>query len=154
MQVVARRRDEFSAHLTCDTVLLGLLYIVVFIEIKSRRVIHSACTYKPDSAWACQQARNLCLQLQDLEMPISLVIHDRDSKFGSGFDAILKDEGAKIALPPCQAPRANAVAERVVKTLRTECLDFLIIFGESHLARVLKNSLTITTGDVLTAASG
>jgi hypothetical protein len=115
--------------LTCDTALLGLLYVLIFIEIKSRRVIHCACTHKPDSAWVCQQARDVCLELQDLEMPISLVIHDRHSKFHSGFDAVLKAEGAKIALTPYQSPRANAVAERLVKTLRTECLDFLIIFG-------------------------
>ena len=124
--------------LTVDTVMLGVIYVLIFVELKSRRVIFSACTHHPDSVWVCQQARNVCMELQDLEVSISALIHDRDSKFTQDFDAVFKAEGAKIALTPYRAPRANAVAERLVKTIRTECLDFLIIFGERHLTRVLR----------------
>lgn len=120
-----------------DTALLSVLNALVFIEIKSRRVIFSACTYQPDSAWVCQQARNVCMELQDLELPISAIIHDRDSKFTSDFDAVFRGEGARVALTPYRSPRANSFVERLIKTTRRECLDLLVIAGERHLARVL-----------------
>jgi len=125
--------DFFVVH----TALLGLLYALVFIEIKSRRVIFAACTSAPDSAGVCQQARNVCMELQDLEIPISAIIHDRDSKFTAQFDAVFKAGGANVALTPYRSPRANSFAERLVKTTRRECLDLLIITGERHLVRVL-----------------
>ncbi|HKW69761.1 MAG TPA: integrase core domain-containing protein [Candidatus Dormibacteraeota bacterium] len=136
-------RAQADAVLACDffpvdSVLLDVIYVLVFVELRSRRLIFSCCTHYPDSAWVCQQARNVCVELQDLDVPISMLIHDRDSKFTKDFDAVFKAEGAKIALTPFRAPRANAVAERLVKTIRTECLDFLVIFGERHLMRVLK----------------
>ena len=77
------------------------------------------------------------MQLQDLEIPISALIHDRDSKFTAQFDAVFRAEGAKVALTPYRSPRANSVAERLIKTTRRECLDLLIILGERHLERVL-----------------
>ena len=120
-----------------DTALLGVLYALVFIEIKSRRVIFSACTDQPDSAWVCQQARNVCMELQDLELPISAIIHDRDSKFTSQFDAVFTAEGSQVALTPYRSPRANSFVERLIKTTRRECLDLLVIAGQRHLARVL-----------------
>lgn len=136
-------RSQTHAVLACDfftvnSVLLDVIYVLIFVELKSRRLIFSACTYHPDSAWVCQQARNVGMELQDMDVTISALIHDRDSKFADDFDAVFKAEGAKIVLTPYRAPRANAVAERMVKTIRTECLDFLIIFGERHLMRVLK----------------
>ena len=88
-------------------------------------MIFSACTYEPDSAWVCQQARNVCMEMQDLEIPISAVIHDRDSKFTSQVDAVFKAEGAKVALTPYRSPRANSIVERLIKTTRRECLDLL-----------------------------
>jgi len=135
-------RAQSSAIIAADflvvnTALLGVLYALVFIEIKSRRVIFSACTYEPDSAWVCQQARNVCMEMQDLEIPISAVIHDRDSKFTSQVDAVFKAEGAKVALTPYRSPRANSIVERLIKTTRRECLDLLIIVGEHHLLHVL-----------------
>ena len=120
-----------------DTALLGVLYALVFIEIKSRRVIFSACTDQPDSAWVCQQARNVCMELQDLELPIRAIIHDRDSKFTSQFDTVFTTEGSRVALTPYRSPRANSFVERLIKTTRRECLDLLVIAGERHLARVL-----------------
>lgn len=124
--------------LTVDTALLGTLYVLVFLEIKSRRILYANCTAHPNSAWVTQQARNLSWQLNDLEMPIQLFIHDRDSKFVADFDNVLRAEGATVALTPYRCPRANAHCERVIKTLRHEALDWLIIFGERHLSQVLE----------------
>lgn len=135
-------RAQSSAIIAADffvvnTALLSILYALVFLEIKSRRMIFSACTYEPDSAWVCQQARNVCMELQDLELPISAIIHDRDSKFTSDFNAVFRGEGARVALTPYRSPRANSFVERLIKTTRRECLDLLIITGPRHLQRVL-----------------
>ena len=135
-------RAQSSAIIAADffvvnTALLGVLYALVFIEIKSRRVIFSACTFEPDSAWTCQQGRNVCMELQDLEIPISAVIHDRDSKFTTQSDTVFKGAGAKVALTPYRSPKANSFVERLIKTTRRECLDLLIITGERHLRGVL-----------------
>lgn len=135
-------RAQSSAIIAADflvvnTALLGVLYALVFIEIKSRRVIFSACSYQPDSAWVCQQARNVCMELQDLEIRMSAIIHDRDSKFTSDFDAVFRGEGASVSRTPYRSPRANSFVERLIKTTRRECLDLLVIAGERHLTRVL-----------------
>ncbi len=128
-----RRTDFFVVH----SAMLGILYALVFIDIKSRRVIHSACTEHPDSAWVCQQATNTCMKLQDLNLGVGALIHDRDSKFTSQFDDVFQAEGARVAMTPYRCPRANGIAERLIKTTRRECLDHLIIVSERHLSHVL-----------------
>lgn len=126
---------------TVDTVLLKTLYVLVFIEIHSRRVLYARCTAHPNSAWVTQQARNLTWALNRLESPVELFIHDRDRKFVDDFDRVLRAEGAQVVLTPYRWPRANAHCERVIKTFRHEALDWLIVFGEQHLQEVLKDYL-------------
>ena len=126
-----------SDFFTVDTVLLRTLYVLVFMEIHSRRILYANCTSNPNSAWVTQQARNLAWKLEDLELPIQLFIHDRDSKFVGDFDNVLRRQGARVALTPYRRPRANAHCERLIKTIRHEALDWLVIFGESHLRQVL-----------------
>ena len=69
---------------------------------------------------------------------VRFLIHDRDSKFVAAFDEIFRSEGTTVILTPFRAPQANAYAERFVRTVRTECLDWLLIFGPRQLARVLR----------------
>ncbi|HEV2036242.1 MAG TPA: integrase core domain-containing protein [Candidatus Dormibacteraeota bacterium] len=123
---------------TVDTVLLRTLYVLVFLEIGSRRILYANCTANPNGAWVTQQARNLSWELTQLDAPIQLAIHDRDAKFANEFDQVLRAEGARVALTPYQCPRANAHCERVIKTIRHEALDWLLIFGERHLRLVLR----------------
>jgi len=123
---------------TVDTVLLRTLYVLVFLEISSRRILYANCTAHPNGAWVTQQARNLTWELSRLETPIQLAIHDRDAKFVDEFDNVLRGEGAKVALTPYRRPRANAHCERMIKTLRHEALDWMLIFGERHLQLVLR----------------
>jgi putative transposase len=88
----------------------------------------------PLSLW---QARNLCFQLDERDEPLRFLIHDRDAKFCGPFAEVLGSEGMRIMRTPSRSPQANAVAERVVKTLRHEVLDWTLILGRRHLDRVL-----------------
>jgi transposase InsO family protein len=66
------------------------------------------------------------------------LIHDRDSKFTASFDEVFRSEGIRVVHTPVQAPQANAYAERFVRTVRNECLDWLLITGRRHLEHVLR----------------
>jgi hypothetical protein len=109
-----------------------------FISLESRRIEFVACTPNPTGAWVAQQARNLLMPLDDRQQPLRFVIHDRDSKFGGGFDHILSSEGVTVIRTPIQAPNANAHAERWVGSVRRECLDRLLIFTRRQLEHVLR----------------
>jgi transposase InsO family protein len=83
-----------------------------------------------------QQARNLGLNLS--EQGARFLIRDRDSKYGGPFDQVFRSEGIRIVKTPLRAPKANAIAERFVRTVRAECLDWLLILNRRHLERVLR----------------
>ena len=80
--------------------------------------------------------RNLVVVGERLE-GIRFVIRDRDSKFSGSFDEVLRSVGIRIVKTPVRAPRGNAFAERWVRTVRTECLDWMLIWNRQHLAKVL-----------------
>ncbi len=87
-------------------------------------------------AWVTQQARNLGLDFAD--RGIRFLIRDRDSKYSSPFDEVFRSEQIRIVKTPVRAPKANAIAERFVRTVRAECLDWLLILNRRHLERVLR----------------
>jgi putative transposase len=91
----------------------------------------------PTGAWVSQQARNLLMDLGDRAEQFKFVIRDRDSKFTAAFDAVFAGADIATIRTPVRAPRANAIAERFIGTLRRECLDHLLITGPRHLAVVL-----------------
>jgi putative transposase len=124
---------------TVQTVWLRTLYVLFWIELGSRRVHLAGVTANPDCGWVSQQARNLAIDEQ--LTTVRYLIHDRDAKFAGPFDAILRSENVKIVKTPIRSPRANAVAERFVRTARAECLDWLLILGRGHLERVLRRYL-------------
>jgi len=123
---------------TVETAWLRTLYVLVFIELGSRRIHLSPSTVHPDSAWVTQQARNLALGLDARTTPARFFIRDRDTKFSGPFDTVLRSEGIRVIRTPVQAPNANAYAERVIETLRAECLDWTLILGRGHLDRTLR----------------
>ena len=83
-----------------------------------------------------QQARNLGLDLAD--HGARLLIRDRDSKYSATFDEMFRSGGIRVVKTPVRAPQANAIAERLIRTVRAECLDWLLILNRRHLERVLR----------------
>jgi transposase InsO family protein len=124
--------------LTIDTVFFGRLYVLFVIELASRRVHLLGVTEHPNGPWVTQVARNLACDLSDQARQFRFLIHDRDTKFTAGFDEVFRSEGMRIIPTPIRAPRANAYAERWVRTVRNECLDQLLIIGRRHAERVLR----------------
>ncbi len=108
------------------------------IEHGHRRVHLAGITAHPTGAWVTQQARNLLIDLGDRTDRFRFLIRDRDSKFTTAFDAVLTGADIRIIRTPIRAPRANAIAERFIGTLRRECLDHLLITGPRHLDIVLR----------------
>jgi putative transposase len=122
---------------TVETISLRRFYVLFVIELESRRVHLAGCTTNPTGAWvAQQQARNL--SFTSLFDRIRFLIHDRDSKFTATLDEVFRSEGITVIHTPIRAPQANAYAERFVRTVRGECLDWLLIVGRRHLERVLR----------------
>ncbi|MCA1703681.1 MAG: helix-turn-helix domain-containing protein, partial [Actinobacteria bacterium] len=122
---------------TVDTLWLGRLYVLFFLEVSSRRVHLAGCTANPDGRWIAQQARQLAWSLSERATPTRFLIHDRDSKFSREFDDVFRSEGVEIIRTPFRAPQANAFAERWVGTVRRDCLDWLLITSRRQLERVL-----------------
>jgi putative transposase len=127
-----------SDFFTVETLRLKTLYVLFFIELHTRRVHVAGVTAHPDSAWVTQQARNLAISPEGRVASARYLIHDRDAKYSGPFDEVFRTEGVEVIRTPIRAPRANAFAERWVRTVRTECLDWILVRGRRHLERVLR----------------
>jgi transposase InsO family protein len=123
---------------TVETLWLRRLYVLFFISLEQRRIEYVAVSSNPDGRSMAQQARNLLMTLDDRNQAFRFLIHDRDSKFSSGFEAIFVSEGIEIIRTPVQAPNANAHAERWVRTVRRECLDRTLVLGRRHLEHLVQ----------------
>ena len=134
-------RSQAASIIACDfftveTILLRRFYVLFFIAHASRRVWLAGCTTNPTGEWVTQQARNLGLDFS--ESGVRFLIRDRDSKYSGPFDEVFRSEGIRIVKTPVRAPKANAIAERFVRTVRAECLDWLLILNRRHLEHVLR----------------
>ena len=120
---------------TVETAWLRTLYVFFANEVGSRRVVWARSTASPDAGWVAQQGRNLLLILPEGAAPRFLV-RDRDAKYGGAFE-VFRAEGTRVIRTPVRAPRANAHAERWVRTVRAECLDHMLILSRRHLDSVV-----------------
>jgi putative transposase len=112
--------------------------VLFVIELATRRVHLAGATAAPNSGCVTQQARNLLLVLGERGRQLRFVLRDRDAKFCRSFDAVFRAEGGEMLVTPVEAPKANAYAERWIRTVRAECLDWLLIVGRGHLEQALR----------------
>lgn len=123
--------------LTVDTVFLRRLYVLVFIELDTRAVHLAGVTSHPTAAWVTQQARNLAITMGDALAERKFLLHDRDALFPQSFDTVFRSEGLRVIRTPVRAPRANSICERVIGSIRRECLDWILIVHRRQLEGVM-----------------
>jgi putative transposase len=133
-------KNHAQAIVACDffvTVTCGfrLLYVFVVMEHRSRRLIHCNVTAHPTALWTRQQLR----EALGYETGYGYLIHDRDSIFSLELDDCVGRFGLRVLKTPPRCPMANSICERVIGTIRRECLDWLIPLSEAHLRRVLRS---------------
>jgi transposase InsO family protein len=122
---------------TVETVGLKTLYVLFIIELGTRRVRLAGVTDHPNGPWAVQRAREFSMDRAGTGAAEGRVarflVRDRDSKFTRAFDDVFAADGVQVITTPVQAPNANAYAERWIRTVRAECLDWMLIWGRRHL---------------------
>jgi putative transposase len=123
--------------LSVETIGLSRLYVLFVIELDRRRVWLAGVTANPTGTWVAQRARELLMEMGAHAGRFQILIRDRDAKFTAAFDHVFTADGIRAVRTPVRAPKANAHAERWVRTVRTECLDWLLIRDHRHLERVL-----------------
>jgi len=126
---------------TVKTVGLTRLYVLFIVEVQRRAVRLLGITAHPTGAWVAQQARNLLMDLEEQAHRLRYLIRHRDAKFTTAFHAVFGASGVDVVKIPPRAPRANAYAERWVRTVRAECLDWTLIWNQCQLCRVLTEYL-------------
>jgi transposase InsO family protein len=119
------------------------VFAFFIIDLGSRKVVHVGVTRSPTASWVAQQQRNVTSF--DVAAP-RFLIRDNDSKFGTEFDPVADGAGITILRTPYHAPKANAVCERFLGSVRRECLDHTLILGVGHLERVLAEYVTYFNG--------
>jgi transposase InsO family protein len=132
-------RNHADAIFACDffvavTATFRLLQVFVVIEHGSRRLMRVAVTAHPTSAWTRQQLR----EVVGFDRAHRYLIHDRDGIFARSLDESIRNLGLTVLRSPPHSPKANAICERVIGTIRRECLDWLIPLSKSHLRSILR----------------
>ena len=136
-------KNHAKAIVACDffqsvTFDFKVLYIFVAMEIGSRRILHYGVTAYPTAEWTVQQFR----EMLPFDHGYKCLIHDRDTIFSAQVDAMLKSCGLRVLKSPVRSPKANAFCERLIGTMRRECLDYLIPISQRHLRLVVKEFVT------------
>jgi len=117
------------------------VFVIAFLNVKTRQVILSPATLHPNEEWVVAQAESFVRQARDGGLPVALLQRDRDTKFTKSFDAKLKSLRVKVKRGAFRAPNTNAFVERFIQSIEQECLDRFVIFGEQHMDRVCQEYL-------------
>jgi transposase InsO family protein len=136
-------RNHAQSIVACDflvvvTARFRTLYVFLLMEVETRRIVHCNITAHPTAAWTLQQLREAIPS----DHAYRFLIRDRDSIFSAEVDQQLKAFGLRVLRTPVRAPKANAHCERLVGSVRRECLDFTIPLSEKHLRRILAEWVT------------
>lgn len=126
---------------TIETIFLRTVYVLVFIELGTRRVHLAGITSHLDGQWVAQQARQLVWQFDETDTNFLCLIRDNDSKYTESFDTAFESQQTHIVPTPIRAPNANTYMERWIRSAREECLDHILIINEAHLRRMLNEYL-------------
>lgn len=118
---------------TVATVNFKIVYVLIFLDHHRRKIIHFNVTSNPTSLWTSQQVKNT---FYNRDTP-KYLIRDRDSIFGNYFNDSINNFGIKQLITSYRSPWQNGYCERVIGSIRRECLDHLIIINENHLRKVL-----------------
>ena len=118
---------------TVHTLLFKPLYILIFMEHQTRKIVHTAVSSSPTDAWAAQQLK----EATPWDKQPKYLIRDNDSKFGQKFAAVVDNSGIEALKTQFQAPKANALCERLIGSIKRECLDHFLIFNERQLKRIV-----------------
>jgi putative transposase len=140
-------KNHAKAILACDffvavTATFRMLYVFVVIEHGRRRLLHVNVTTDPSANWTLQQLREV---VGDAGLHRYL-IHDRDSIYSKVLDESIKALGLEVLRTPIASPRANSICERVIGTIRRDCLDWMIPMSEKHLRAILAEWMTHYNG--------
>jgi len=131
-------RNHAQAMVACDffvvvTARFHILYVFVLMELGRRKILHVNVTDHPTAEWTQQQLR----EALPGDHRFRFLIHDRDSIFSQELDQAVAALGVNVLRTPPRAPQANSRCERLVGSIRRDCLDFMIPFGERHLKQIL-----------------
>ena len=129
-----------SDFFSVDTAFLRRLYVLLYMELATRRIVWFAVTDRPDRDWVTQQARNLVWELEGDAKRV--LIHDHDAKYAGSADRVVEAAGIRVIKTPVAAPKANAHMERQIGSGRRECFDWMLILGHRHLERVMQEWIT------------
>jgi putative transposase len=109
------------------------VFVIAFLNVKTRQVILSPATLHPDEAWVVAQAESFVRRVREQGLPVARVQRDRDTKFTRSFDQKLQQNRVKVVKNAYRSPNTNAYVERFVQSIGQECLDRFVIFGERHM---------------------
>ena len=152
-------RAQASSIIACDlftveSVRLKTLHVLFFIDLHTRKVLIGGVTDgAANAAWCAQIARNLTEAREGRDGPIHYLVYDRDKRFCPVFDEVFRAEGIEILRTPWRAPKANAYAERFIRTVRTECLDRVLILANGISDQCWRPTSSTTTASDLIAGS-